>query len=645
MVSAFWRGNHNPPSTLTKLYLCLSTIPWARNCSATLPRYRGAMSNPISISAPAKLKTIAEIERAISRQALDAQVRLLPYALAFFGLCLPIFAATAAYAPNAVSLLVCLGVYGFNWAVFYGIVDWLKREPEAAADLSRRTAMQVGGGLLWAIAVLQTSYFAQDAGPHAETLLVLCAGAAVGVTFFASPSLPSLLLVAPVAFLGPILGLRSHPEFAYTGLLVLCGSALALALALILNRHLREHFTLNLEREGLIEDREEALIAARRLAKSKSDIVATLSHEIRNGLSGVAHVLAGALGAGSRGAPSREQLKAALHAARDLVDVLDATLDSETAESGKLTVSLRPVDADRLVQDMVLLHRPTASAKGLEILAHVEAEAVSGAVIADGARLRQILNNLVGNAVKYTLRGRIEVRASLLEPDRIRFEVVDTGPGLTREELQQAFEPFSRITRTGAGVPGAGLGLSLSRRLAELMGGQLSAESAPGVGSRFVLDLPYDAASVPAPGLLDTVAASAAPVMRVLVAEDDQLNAAMLRAVLEQLGHRVLVAQDGQRALELLKVSEVDLVMLDGRMPNMDGSAATRAIRGLQGAHARVPIVAVIGGDAEEAQEMLNAGANAVLRKPVTVSAVARAVADASAAARPAQDGPDRAVA
>lgn len=602
------------------------------------------MSDSLAPAAPPKLRTLAEIERAIARQALDAQVRMLPYALAFFGLSMPLFAATAAYAPNAVRLLICLGVYGFNWAVFYGIVDWLKREPEAN-DLRRRTAMQIGGGLLWAIAVLQTSYFALGAGPFAETLLVLCAGAAAGVIFFASPSLPSLLLVGPVAAAGPIIGLRNNPETEWTGLIILCGLSLALALALILNRHLREHFTLNLEREGLIEDRELALREARRLAKSKSDIVATLSHEIRNGLSGVAHVLAGALGAGSRGAPSREQLKAALHAARDLVDVLDATLDSETADSGRLVVSPKAVDADRLVQDMVLLHRPTAAAKGLEITAHVERGAAQGAVMADGARLRQILNNLVGNAVKYTLRGRIEVRAALAAPDRIRFEVADTGPGLSTAELEQAFEPFTRVSRTGAGIPGAGLGLSLSRSLAALMQGELTAESAPGVGSRFQLELPFDPTASASETIPEHAMQPQAQALRVLVAEDDALNAAMLRAVLEQLGHRVLLAQDGRRALELLKVSEVDLVMLDGRMPILDGAACARGIRAMEGPLGRLPIVAVIGGDLEEAQMMTEAGCDAVLRKPVTVSAVARAVADAASADRRREDDQQRAVA
>jgi signal transduction histidine kinase/CheY-like chemotaxis protein len=574
-----------------------------------------------------------QIDRAIMRQALDAQVRLLPYALGFFGICLPVFVMLGVHARNSSWLGVCLGVYGFIWALFYLVVDWLKKTPGAAENVRLRVRIQMAGALLWAIALIQTSFFAAGSGPIlAEPMLVLCAGAAAGVIFFASPSLPSLLLISPVAAAAPIMILKSNPHTAYTGDLVMSGLFLTMALNLILNRHLRDHFLLSLEREGLIEDRETALKDARRLAKSKSDIVATLSHEIRNGLSGVAHVLAGALGAGSRGAPSREQLKAALNAAHDLADVLDATLDSETAEAGTLSVNKRPIDAARLVNELVLLHRPTATTKGVEMCAHVDDSLAGarGAAIGDSARVRQVLNNLVCNAVKYTVRGRIEVRGLLVAPDRVRLEVADSGPGLSADELKLAFEPFARVERTGAGVPGAGLGLSLSRQLAALMGGEVSADSAPGVGSRFWLDLPFDPEAKIEEAPIPLREPSARP-MRVLVVEDDGLNAAMLRAVLEQLGHRVLHAQDGRRAIDLLKGSEFDLVMLDGRMPGMDGPDTAREIRALDSAACELPVVAVIGGDADEAQSMMEAGADTVLRKPVTVASVARAVADAAA--------------
>lgn len=580
----------------------------------------------------------ANWDRAIAVMGLEAQVQLLPYALGFFGICLPIFVTAAFFAPNAGWLFFSMGIYAFNWAAYYAVLDWRKKHPLTLDNVRRHTAIHIAAGSLWAVAILQTAAFAQGAGPVAEILLVLCIGAAVGVIFFSAPSLPSLLVVGPLAAAGPLLALRLDAEMATTGQYALCGIALALALALILNKHLRGHFALALEREGLIIEREGALEETRRLAKSKSDILATLSHEIRNGLSGVAHVLAGALGAGSRGSPSRDQLKAALAAARDLVEVLDATLDSEVAEAGRLSMQLRPFDAGQLTQDIVLLHRGAANAKGLQILAHVDPRlaGLSGAAVGDSARVRQVLNNLVANAVKYTVRGRIEMRVFKPNAGIIRFEVVDTGPGLSAPELVKAFEPFQRITRTGGGVSGAGLGLALSRRLAALMHGDLSAESAPGVGSRFWLDLPWDtdAASGDVPSISETTPTDKP--LKILVVEDDPLNAAMLRAVLEQLGHKVLAASDGRRGLELLRMGGLDLIMADGRMPAMDGPTMIRALRVLPGSTAVTPVVAVTGGDADEIQSMMDAGADAVLRKPVTVSAVARAVADAMAA----QSGP-----
>jgi CheY-like chemotaxis protein len=295
-------------------------------------------------------------------------------------------------------------------------------------------------------------------------------------------------------------------------------------------------------------------------------------------------------------------------------------------------VGARPLDLPRLTQELVLLHRPNAAAKGLVIAAQVDPSLVdvAGAAVGDSARVRQVLNNLVGNAVKYTVRGRIEVRCLLVSPYVARIEVVDSGPGLTPQEVIQAFEPFTRVDRTGAGVPGAGLGLSLSRQLAQLMGGDVSADSAPGMGSRFWLDLPFDPTANADEAALHAVHDTGPRPMRVLVIEDDQLNAAMLRAVLEQLGHRVLHAQDGERGLELLSLGELDLVMLDGRMPGMDGPETAHAIRALDGDEGQVPIVAVIGGDAEEADAMRQAGCDCVLRKPVTVAGVARAVEDAA---------------
>ena len=566
-------------------------------------------------------------------KALDAQAALLPYALGVFAVSLPLFVWVGSFASDSLWMTASFAIFAINWGVFYAAVNWLR--DDASQDLRLRARVHVLCGVLWALSIVQIAAFAHGAGAAREPLLMLATGGAVLCAFFSAAYLPSLLVVAPIAAAGPLIAQYWGEGPHQGGDLTWGATALGLALALIHNRMLRRQHDLSVAHEQLVQERLRVLESAERTAQSKSDIVATLSHEIRNGLTGVTHVLAAAAGHGGRAAPSREQLNAALDAAHDLIAVLNATLDSETAESGRLSVEARPFDPVRLVQDLVLLDKPHAATKGLELSVHIDPLLRGrdrGATVADGLRTRQIIANLLGNAVKYTVRGRIEVRVEL-RGDHVAVEVADTGPGLSPDEMSQAFEPFRRIERTGAGVNGAGLGLSLSRQLARLMGGVLEARSAVGVGSCFTLTLPFDPLADWEPEVeLDAIAAepSAGPrSLRVLIAEDDALNAAMLRAILEQLGHQVVHAQNGRRALDLAKIAEFDLLMLDGRMPMLDGPGAASALREAEGPNRHAPIIAVVEG--EEAAEFVEAGADLVLRKPVSVAAVARALADADA--------------
>nr|WP_295107180.1 ATP-binding protein [uncultured Caulobacter sp.] len=582
-----------------------------------------------------RLKT-SPMDGARLAKALDAQAALLSYALGVFAVSLPLFVWVGSFAANRAWMTASFAIFAINWGAFYAAVNWLR--DDASQDLNRRARIQVLCGVLWALCVGQISAFAEGAGPARETLLMLATAGAVLCAFFAAPYLPALLIVAPMAAAGPLIAQFSHPDSRQAGELTWGATALALTLSMILNRMFRRQHDLTVSHEELVDERLRVLEEAERTARSKSDIVATLSHEIRNGLTGVTHVLAAAAGKGGRAAPSREQLNAALDAAQDLISVLNATLDSETAESGRLSVETQPFDPVRLVQDLVLLDKPHAATKGLELAVHVDPLLKGrdkGAAVADALRTRQIIANILGNAVKYTVRGRIEVRVELRD-GLVAVEVADTGPGLTAEEMEHAFEPFRRVERTGAGVNGAGLGLSLSRQLARLMGGALDARSAVGVGSCFTLTLPFDPAAECEleEEQLDAIVAEApgAPrTMRVLIAEDDALNAAMLRAILEQLGHQVVHAQNGRRAADLAKIAEFDLLMLDHRMPVLDGPGAAASLRAADGPNRQTPIIAVIEGDGEEASEFLDAGADIVLRKPVSVAAVARALADASA--------------
>lgn len=574
----------------------------------------------------------------VGEQALQAQTALLPYALAAFGVCLPAYVWAGSHAPNAAWMSVSFVIFAIGWGAFYAVVNWLK-QPQAA-DPRRRARVQLMGGLIWAAAIAQIAAFAEGAGPFRETLLLAALGAAVVCVVFTAPWLPSLLIVAPAALAGPLVGLFSRTESREVAQVSWGAVALALALGLVVNRILRRQFALAAEREVLMAERAEQAEAARRLARSKSDLVATLGDEIRNGLTGVAHVLAAASGRGGRAAPSRAQLSAALDAANDLLSVLETTLDAETAEAGRLTVRPQPIDVVGLVRDLVLLSRPQAAAKGLELRVHVAPElaAAPGSAVADPVRTRQVLAGLIGNAVKFTVRGRVEVRVALNEAGRLAVEIVDTGPGLTEDELAVAFEPFQRVARTSAGTTGAGLGLTLSRQLARLMGGELRAHSALGVGSCFTLELPFDRHATAAPPIEAGPEKTERRRLRVLLAEDEALNAAMLRAHLEQLGHQVVHAASGQRAIELARVCDLDLMMIDARMPGLDGHETIGALRAMDGAAALKPVVALIGGDPEEARDCLAAGADALLRKPVTVPAVARAIAEAMASEPAAND-------
>jgi signal transduction histidine kinase/ActR/RegA family two-component response regulator len=566
----------------------------------------------------------------VARRSLEAQSALMPQALMIFGVCLPIFVWAGSYATNAAFMAASFAVFAINWGAFYAAVNWLKTP--TAGDLARRQRVQLIGGALWALTCAQLAAFAAGAGPARESLLLVSAGAAVMCMFFAAPSLASLLLVAPLAVAGPLIVAWMAPTSWWLLQVMWGGFALAFMLALILNRNLRRQFALSAVAEELAAERAASLARAEQLARSKSDLVETLSSEIRNGLTGVAHVLAAAAGHGHRQAPSRDQLNAALNAANDLIAVLNATLDSETAEAGRLDIDAEPFDPAPIVLDLAAAFRPQAAAKGLEFGVFIDPDlehAASGAAVADPARVRQVLQALMANAVKYTVRGRIEARLERKDTTHLRIAIADTGPGLTPEELELAFEPFKRIARTGAGVGGAGLGLSLSRRLTRLMGAELTAESAPGVGSCFALELPYDALAT----VETAIAANDGPTpgegLRVLLAEEDALSSALVRASLEQLGHRVVAASSGKRALDLARAADFDLAVLGAHLPEVAGPEVARALRAEKGPLARLPLIGLIGGDAEEAAACLDAGLDTLLRKPVSVAAVAKAVAEA----------------
>jgi len=584
-----------------------------------------------------KLTLETRKELALTKLALEAQAALLPHALATFAICLPIFVWGGSLAPNSAWMSISFAIFAAAWGIFYAAISWIKGA-SAKDKIVMRGQIQVACGLVWSLAVAEIAVFADRAGPMRDSLLLMSLAAAILVLFFSAPWLPSLLIVGPAAAATPLILLGTNKESDDLALISQGAFALCLALAFIFNRVLRRQFELAADRDVLIAERAGAVDDARRIAQSKSDLVATLSQEIRNGLTSVTQLLTAAADRSHRSGLPREQVADALKAANDLIKTLNTTLDSETAVTGGLTVNRTPIDLADLVRKMVAAQRSVATAKGLELQVFVDPdlEAVGGAALGDVNRVSEILAHLIANGLKYTVRGRVEVRLKLNESARILVEVVDTGPGLDAEELNRAFEPFQRIGRTNAGTSGAGLGLSLSKELAHLMGGSLSGLSAVGVGCCFRLELPFDPHAKPL-SLVDypQVAASQAPerdTLRVLCAEDDALAAAMLRAALEQSGHQVIQTSTGRRALDLARLCELDLIMIDGDLPGLEGSETIADIRRIDGPASRVPIIAVIDGSAEQAKACRDCGADAILRKPVTAVALSRALADALAA-------------
>jgi CheY-like chemotaxis protein len=278
-----------------------------------------------------------------------------------------------------------------------------------------------------------------------------------------------------------------------------------------------------------------------------------------------------------------------------------------------------------LVADVQALMMPAAQAKALQLSTRVD-PALPSHLRLDGTRLRQVVFNLLSNAIKFTDRGSVglDVRA---EDGRLLVAVSDTGIGMDEATVARLFQRFSRGDETASRRHGGtGLGLEISRSLARLMGGDIDVASAPGQGSRFLLRLPLTPAPAAAEldGGVPTPAAAAARGLRLLVAEDNPVNREVLAAMLAHLGHEPAFAVDGHAALEAARRARFDVVLMDLHMPGLDGFAATREIRALGGANARMPIVALTADAfADTRTRCLEVGMSDFITKPVALDALA----------------------
>jgi PAS domain S-box-containing protein len=344
--------------------------------------------------------------------------------------------------------------------------------------------------------------------------------------------------------------------------------------------------------EGLTLARDRALAGER----AKAEFLAVMSHEMRTPLNG----LLGSMELLSDHSLSERQsslLDRMRSSGRILLALVNDVLDLAKFEAGKMEAESRPFSVTRLVDGVIETAAPLAEANGNTLAWQRVGQWTEGA-IGDPRRLRQVLLNLVGNAVKFTRGGTIDLEVEALGPDRdqLEFRVIDTGIGIAEEHLERIFHDFETLDSSYARqAGGTGLGLGISRRLVALMGGEIGAESEPGEGSLFWLRVPVSPLAEAPPGThrgSDRRAVPARP-LDLLLVEDNEINRFVAREILEAEGHRVTEATDGRAGVEWAEARFFDAILMDISMPVMDGTEAARKIRAGQGPSARSPIIAV----------------------------------------------------
>lgn len=370
-----------------------------------------------------------------------------------------------------------------------------------------------------------------------------------------------------------------------------------------------------------ITERKRYQDALERASRDKTTFISTISHELRtplNGIVGLSRILLDT----DLTAEQEKYLKTIHVSAVTLGNIFNDIIDMDKMERRKVQLDNQPIDFTSFMADLENLSGLQAQQKGLRFVLEPTLP-LPHKVITDGTRLRQILWNLISNAVKFTQQGQVTVRARYDEGDMLHFEVEDSGIGIPQDEQDKIFAMYYQVKDSHGGKPatGTGIGLAVSRRLAKNMGGDITVSSLPGKGSTFTL-------TVHAPAVAEEVEDAfeeddmPLPALHVLLVEDIELNVIVARSVLEKLGNSVDVAMTGKAALEMFAPGEYDLVLLDIQLPDMTGLDIARELTRRHMREDLPPLVALTANVLKDKKEYLDAGMDDVLSKPLSVPAL-----------------------